>query len=43
MPLIAYGAMLLGNLLAGGLPALWVIGPFAMGLPLALATARLRK
>jgi uncharacterized membrane protein len=41
MPLVAYGAMLLANLLSTGPSALWVIGAFAMGLPLILATSRL--
>ncbi len=43
MPLIAYGAMLLSNLLSTGPAALWVIGPFTMGLPLVLAASRLAK
>lgn len=43
MPLIAYGAMLLANLLTAGPGALWVIGPFTMGVPLLLAASRLAK
>jgi uncharacterized membrane protein len=43
MPLVAYGAMLLSNLLSTGPAALWVIGPFAMGVPLLLAASRLSK
>ncbi len=41
LPLVAYGAMLAADLLAGGPLELVVIGPFAMGLPLLAATARL--
>lgn len=42
LPVLAYGAMMLSNILAGGGPAaLAVIGPFAMGLPLAAAADKL--
>ena len=42
MPLVAYGAMMLSNVLGGGGPeALVVIGPFVMGLPLVAAADRL--
>ena len=42
LPLVAYAAMMLSNLLGGGGPdALVVIAPFAMGLPLVVAAARL--
>jgi putative membrane protein len=41
MPLIAYGAILISNSLAGP-EALRVIGPFVMGLPLIAAATRLR-
>jgi putative membrane protein len=44
LPLLAYGAMMLSNLLAGGGPAaLAVIAPFAMGLPLLAAVERLLR
>lgn len=44
MPLLAYGAMMLSNLLAGGGPeALAVIAPFAMGLPLLAAAEKLLR
>jgi len=44
LPLMAYGAMMLSNLLGGGGPAaLIVIAPFAMGLPLVAATDRLLR
>jgi putative membrane protein len=41
LPLLAYTAMLLANLLTGLQPALWVIGPFVMGLPVAAAAGGL--
>ena len=40
MPLIAYGAVMISNSLAGP-EALRVIGPFVMGIPLIVAAARL--
>jgi putative membrane protein len=43
LPLVAYTAMLLANLLTGIQPALWVIGPFVMGLPVAAAASGLRR
>ncbi len=44
LPLLAYGAMMLSNLLAGGGPeALAVIAPFAMGLPLIAAIEKLLR
>ena len=43
LPLVAYGAMLVANLVAGGPPALAVIGPFVMGVPLLVAAGRLRQ
>ncbi len=42
LPVAAYGAMLVANLVAGGPPELAVIGPFVMGVPLLAATLRLR-
>ena len=43
MPVLAYGLMLAADLLSGATPAaLFVIGPVAMGPPLALAAWRLR-
>lgn len=42
LPLLAYGAMMLSNVLPAHPPALVVIGPFVMGLPLAAAASRLR-
>jgi len=41
LPLVAYGAMLVSNLVSGGPPELAVIGPFVMGVPLLAAAARL--
>ena len=41
MPLLAYGGMMIANMVAGGPDALKVIGPFAMGIPLAVAASRL--
>jgi putative membrane protein len=42
LPIAAYGLMLLADLLSGAAPAaLAVIGPIAMGLPLAIAVVRL--
>jgi uncharacterized membrane protein len=41
MPLIAYGSIMISNMLAGP-EALRVIGPFVMGLPLIAAATRLR-
>jgi putative membrane protein len=41
MPLIAYGAIMISNMLAGP-EALRVIGPFVMGVPLIAAATRLR-
>ena len=42
MALVAYGAMLVANLGVNAAPdALVVIGPMAMGIPLAAATLRL--
>jgi putative membrane protein len=43
LPLVAYTAMLLANLLTRVQPALWVIGPFVMGLPVAAAASGLRR
>ena len=42
MPLIAYGSIMIYNMLAGP-EALRVIGPFAMGIPLLVAVMRLRR
>ena len=41
MPVAAYGAMMLSNIVRGDPPALVVIAPFAMGLPLIAAIERL--
>ena len=41
LPLVAYTAMLLANLLTQVQPALWVVGPFVMGLPVAAAVGGL--
>jgi uncharacterized membrane protein len=41
LPLVAYGAMLVSNLVAGGPAGLAVIGPFVMGVPLLIAAGRL--
>lgn len=42
LPVIAYAAMMLSNLFSGGAPpALYVIAPFAMGLPVIAALGRL--
>ncbi len=41
-PLVAYGAMLVSNLTAGGPSELVIIGPFVMGIPLLAALARFR-
>jgi uncharacterized membrane protein len=43
MPLLAYGAMMIANIIPGDPEALQVIAPFAMGLPLAVAAGRLWK
>jgi uncharacterized membrane protein len=40
LPLVAYAAMALSDVLAGN-PALWVITPFTMGLPVLVAAGRL--
>jgi uncharacterized membrane protein len=42
LPLVAYGSMLVANLVAGGPSELAVIGPFVMGVPLLAAAGRLR-
>jgi putative membrane protein len=42
LPLVAYGSMLVANLVAGGPSDLVVIGPFVMGVPLLTAAGRLR-
>ena len=42
LPLVAYGSMLVADLVAGGPEALAVIGPFVMGVPLLAAASRLR-
>ena len=43
LPLLAYTAMLLANLLTRVQPALWVIGPFVMGLPVAAAANQIKR
>ncbi len=40
LPLVAYAAMMCSDLLVGGPPALVVIAPFAMGVPLLIAAER---
>ena len=42
LPLVAYGAMMVANMVAGGPPELAVIAPFVMGVPLLAAAGRLR-
>jgi putative membrane protein len=42
LPLVAYGAMMVSDMLVGGPRALQVIAPLAMGLPLLAAMGRLR-
>ena len=41
MPVAAYGAMMLSNMVRGDPPALVVIAPFVMGIPLVVAIERL--
>ena len=41
MPVAAYGAMMLSNMVRSDPPALVVVAPFAMGLPLIAAIERL--
>jgi putative membrane protein len=43
LPLVAYGSMLVSNLVAGGPPELVVIGPFVMGVPRLATAGRLRQ
>ncbi len=40
LPLVAYGAMLCSDLLVGGPPALVIIAPFVMGVPVLVAAER---
>ena len=42
LPLVAYGAMMVANMVAGGPAELAVIAPFVMGVPLLAAAGRLR-
>ena len=41
LPLIAYGAMMIANIIPGEPPELRIIGPIVMGIPLAIAASRL--
>lgn len=41
LPLLAYGSIMISNMLSSGPDALHVIAPFAMGLPLVMALTRL--
>lgn len=43
LPLLAYGSIMISNMLASGPGALHVIAPFVMGLPLAMAITRLTQ
>jgi len=42
LPLVAYGSMMVANMVAGGPAELAVIAPFVMGVPLLAAAGRLR-
>jgi uncharacterized membrane protein len=43
LPLVAHGSMMLGTIFAGGPDARKNIGPFVMGIPLAIAASRLES
>lgn len=43
LPVLAYGLMLIANLMPGEPPELRIIGPIVMGIPIAIALARFKK